>query len=77
MFGLLFLRYVLFTLFQGKLFFFNINVNVMYLIFMNLYTSYSLVIMTQKYFEQIISGHSTKKACCPFTIYFVQNIFTL
>ena len=58
-----FLRYftsILFIdLFQAHLFFFyNINVILIYLIFINLYTSFSIVIMTQNYYEQIISGHN-------------------
>ena len=35
-----------------------IYVILIYLIFMNLYVSYSIVIMTQNYYEHIISGHN-------------------
>ena len=37
---------------------YNINVFLINIIFMNRYTSYSIVIMTQNYYEQIIFGHN-------------------
>ena len=62
--GFFFLHYFMFILFidlfQGHLFFsfYNINVILIYLFFINLYTSFSMVIMTQNYYKQIISGHN-------------------